>query len=228
MTVIRLVARTSGATGCVVPATCDSIFVRLVPESGPTTMLETRLAPASWHTACISPCRLPAAAKVRSRRCIRVTGREVWPLLRPPLPLATGRSGPSRLIGSLLPSRYPKFAAARNPCEPLEHEDYMIRVDARRQPGQVAPGPHHLVLRDLRARAEPARLSAVSSRASLPVQLVLRGGRAARPRPQRGLLCAADRGGSLPLPPPCGRGDGIVLRRARRLPRSIGWSSSWA
>src|SRR5262249_45629338 len=31
-------------------------------------------------------------------------------------------------------------------------------VDARCEPGEVAPGPHELVLRDLRARAEPAAL----------------------------------------------------------------------
>ena len=37
-------------------------------------------------------------------------------------------------------------------------------VDARRQPDQVAPGPHHLVLRDLRARPAPARLPSRSTR----------------------------------------------------------------
>src|SRR5262249_35117952 len=47
-------------------------------------------------------------------------------------------------------------------------------VDARRQPDQVAPRPYVLVLRDLRARRGAARAFI-----RLPVQLVLRGGRAA-------------------------------------------------
>ena len=39
-------------------------------------------------------------------------------------------------------------------------------VDARREPDQVAPGAHHLVLRDLRARPRRARLSRRSTRAT--------------------------------------------------------------
>ena len=75
-------------------------------------------------------------------------------------------------------------------------------VDARREPREVAPRAHELVLRDLRARAGRAGRAAVPPRVRLPLQLLLRRGRAAaaaaRARPP---LAAAPRGRA-PLPPP--------------------------
>ena len=52
-------------------------------------------------------------------------------------------------------------------------------VDARRQPDQVAPGAHHVVLRDLRAAPACARLPRLRSRLRVSLQLLLRGRRPA-------------------------------------------------
>ena len=62
-------------------------------------------------------------------------------------------------------------------------------VDARRQPDQVAPGAHHLVLRDLRARALRAAASGPSTRRSACSSTPTTTAWASSiPRPQRGLL----------------------------------------
>ena len=62
-------------------------------------------------------------------------------------------------------------------------------VDARRQPDEVAPGPHHLVLRDVRPRPAPARLPARPRRptATCSTRTTSRSG-TATPAPQRGLI----------------------------------------
>ena len=75
-------------------------------------------------------------------------------------------------------------------------------VDARRQPDQVAPGAHDVVLRDVHARARAAPLPPVPPGVRLPLQLVLRGDR----RP-------ASAGRARPDLPARGR-------RGRRLPRA--------
>ena len=60
-------------------------------------------------------------------------------------------------------------------------------ADGRCQPHQVAPGPRHLVLRDLHPRQAPARLPDVRSRLQLLLQLLLRepGPAAAAPQARR-------------------------------------------
>src|SRR4051812_11919450 len=80
-------------------------------------------------------------------------------------------------------------------------------VDARGEPGALAPRAHHLVLRDLRARAVRARAPAVRSALQGAVQLLLRGGRRpARERSPRAALAAGVRGGE-PLAPAGRRAD---------------------
>ena len=54
-------------------------------------------------------------------------------------------------------------------------------VHAGREPGQMAPRAHDVVLRDLRARAEPARLPAVRPGVPRAVQFVLQRGRREAP-----------------------------------------------
>ncbi len=89
-------------------------------------------------------------------RAIRIPGRrDAAPALRRgPLPHRVARRAP----------------VAGGPDRP---------VDARRLPDQVAPGPRHLVLRDLRPRRPRARLRAVPGPVLVPVQQLLRGGRPA-------------------------------------------------
>ena len=56
-------------------------------------------------------------------------------------------------------------------------------VDAGRESGEVAPRAHHLVLRDVRARAGPTRATSRSTRVPRPVQLVLQTRRRAASAP---------------------------------------------
>ena len=93
------------------------------------------------------------------------------------------RPGPHRDVG--------RAAVAGGPDRP---------VDARRQPDQVAPGPHHLVLRDVRARPARRRLRALPPGLRLPLQLLLRGGRASG------------------IPGPSGAWSPARRRRGRRVP----------
>src|SRR5688572_25416695 len=64
-------------------------------------------------------------------------------------------------------------------------------VDDRSEPGQVAPGPHHLVLRNVRA-ARNARLSLARRSLPLPLQLVLRRSGRATPAERARALFSAD------------------------------------
>ena len=66
-------------------------------------------------------------------------------------------------------------------------------VDARREPDQMAPGAHDLVLRDVRAARGGGRLPAVPSRLRLPVQLVLRGCRGRVTPAPSGVCCPGRR-----------------------------------
>ena len=99
-------------------------------------------------------------------------------------------------------------------------------VHGRRQSHQVAPGPRHVVLRDVRAGAERARLRALPPGLRVPVQLLLRAGGPAAPAPGPRAADPARRRGGRRVPPPRRRGDGRVPRRAAAddVPRA--WSSS--
>ena len=103
--------------------------------------------------------------------------------------------------------------------------------DARRQPDEVASGAHDLVLRDLRAGAARAGLRRGRSGLRLPVQLVLRGGRAPARPPAAGLPHPPRHRRDRRLPArrrrsgrrPAGRGDharGGRSGRARPAPRA--------
>src|SRR5262249_55535064 len=70
-------------------------------------------------------------------------------------------------------------------------------VDARREPDQVAPRAHIVVLRDVRARRRAA-----SAVLRLPVQFVLRGGRPAPPARRARAAVAAVAGRGQALSPP--------------------------
>ena len=104
-------------------------------------------------------------------------------------------------------------------------------VHARRQPGEVAPRAHDLVLRDLPAAAAPARLRPLPGGVRLPVQLLLRSGRAAaRASEARDVDAAFQRRGR-GLPRACrrrhGRADarpaaGLPLRPDRARPAARG------
>ncbi len=63
------------------------------------------------------------------------------------------------------------------PLQPAGDRGLRGAEHAGREPGQVAPGAHQLVLRAVPVTAAAAGLSAVSSRVRVPVQLVLPGGR---------------------------------------------------
>ena len=73
-------------------------------------------------------------------------------------------------------------------------------VNGGRQPGEVASGARHLVLRDLPAVAQPGGLPAVRSGIRLPVQLLLRGAWSA----------AATSGARADHPAVAGAGAGVV------------------
>src|SRR5690606_21170521 len=88
-------------------------------------------------------------------------------------------------------------------------------VDAGRQPGQVAPGPYDLVLRDLPAPAAPPGLRTLRSRVRVSVQLLLRAGRRTAPAARAGLAVAPRRCRDRALPRACRRGD-AATDRARR------------
>ena len=93
-------------------------------------------------------------------------------------------------------------------------------VDARRQPGEVASRAHHLVFRDLRARAAAARLPRVRCRLSLPVQFLLQRHRRAPPAPRARPALAPRAGGDPRLSPPRRRGDARTARRGARAARN--------
>ena len=91
----------------------------------------------------------------------------------------------------------------------------------------MAPGAHHLVLRDLRAGAALAGLRGGRPRLRLPVQLVLRGGRPpTRPPAAR----AASPGPASPRSPPTGVGSTPRWTPSWRATSPPTWprSSSWA
>ncbi len=75
------------------------------------------------------------------------------------------------------PSCWPRPVVTRGPGRP---------VDARRQPHQVAPRPHHVVLRDVPNAASPRRLRGLRSDVRVPVQQLLRGGRRPSRTPRAG------------------------------------------
>ena len=85
-------------------------------------------------------------------------------------------------------ARLPQPCARRRKrlAAPLSRRGPDRPVDARREPDEVAPGPHDVVLRDVRPRAARAGYRRYDPRVRLPVQLVLRGRRpAALPRRTR-------------------------------------------
>src|SRR5581483_11220328 len=84
-------------------------------------------------------------------------------------------------------------------------------VDAGRQPGEVAPGAHDLVLRDVRPRASRRELSAGPPAVQLPVQLVLRGRRRPPPAAAAGDTVAARTGRGVRISCGRGRADGPAV-----------------
>ena len=108
-----------------------------------------------------------------------------------------------------------RAALCRGPVHP---------VDARRQPDQVAPGAHQLVLRDRAAGSRTRRATGRSTRASTTSSIRTTKRSAPRhPRPQRGLLtrpvgtkrCTAYRA----------HVDAAVLAAARRRGRRHAWQA---
>ena len=102
-------------------------------------------------------------------------------------------------------------------------------VDAGRQPGEMAPRPHHLVLRAIPARRALPRLPAVPSRLRLPVQFLLCQRRPPACPPPARPSDPPRRRRSHRLPPARRRGRGEVLSRGRRGRadrRSRRWSKS--
>jgi hypothetical protein len=93
-------------------------------------------------------------------------------------------------------------------------------VHAGREPRQVAPGPHHLVLRDLRAGAPP-RPRALPSRFRVPVQLLLQQRGLPVPEAAAGPADSAHGGGGAGLPASRGRPDaGVPVPTRRALGRA--------
>ena len=76
-------------------------------------------------------------------------------------------------------------------CRPLVGRGLPAAVDARRQPHQVAPGAHHLVLRDLRARALRAALPPFDAAFRVLFNSYYQGVGHSTRAPQRGLISRA-------------------------------------
>ncbi len=89
-------------------------------------------------------------------------------------------------------------------------------VHAGRQPYEVAPRPHQLVLRDLRASRPFARLRAFPSRLRLLVQLLLRSGRGPFQQAPQGTPVQADGGGGPRLQATRGRAHAQRVRQRGR------------
>ena len=114
----------------------------------------------------------------------------------------------------------------RAPRRPARRRGPDRAVDARRQPDEVAPRPHDVVLRDVRARRARRRLPAVRRAVPVPVQLLLRGRRAAARPAGAGPHHPSGHRGGRRLPRARRRGDGGAARWRRPARAAASWSSS--
>ena len=159
------------------PAALDNLFAQCRPG--------TRLAIAGmkFFPWWLAPLNLLAWLKNRPYNVHAHELHEPWSLLAPRLDgfvlganamghglPRLGRGGTARESPAAAPMSAERYAGVRAAsmalAAPLSDGGLPGAVDARREPGEVAPRAHHLVLRDLRARTLRAGLRGPSTRPS--------------------------------------------------------------